>query len=103
MYDYYSDGKSSSENDAIDWQEDDNTIDGKMRKLAKEKGYKLEDTEDESKKDPKEDDGDDDSARELRFDGPKAKELLAKDASKTSINRRPNSKNNSKMNSRHSR
>ena len=48
MYDYYSDGKSSSDHDACEWHEDDNTIDGKMRKLAKKKGYKLEESEDES-------------------------------------------------------
>lgn len=47
MYDYYSDGSSSSEKGEEGVDEDPNSPDAKLRRLAKEKGINLEESEDE--------------------------------------------------------
>ena len=47
MYDYYSDGSSSSEKGEEGVDEDPSSPDAKLRKLAKEKGINLDESEDE--------------------------------------------------------
>lgn len=48
MYDYYSYGSSNSDKGDDAGEEDENSPDAKLRKLAKEKGIKLEESDDEN-------------------------------------------------------
>ena len=47
MYDYYSYGSSNSDRGLDNLEEDPNSEEAKLKKLAKEKGIKLEESDDE--------------------------------------------------------